>query len=167
MGHDGRFTPRCDESPARPRPWWVGRFSDCVRAAKKPRRSRGFSCDEKSTRRDWNGGRKPGCGLSEPPSILEGPMPHASPSASLQDLRQIWTYQIAPFMHAVCIAPWACLRTAKLSVASIRPMRRRSPRLGCGHSFSGTTKVEARRTAMLRPERPPWQPLPRVGDASK
>jgi hypothetical protein len=45
-----------------------------------------------------------------------------------------------------------CLRTAKLSVASIRPMRRRSARPGCGHSFSGTTKVAAQRTAMLRPE---------------
>jgi hypothetical protein len=30
-----------------------------------------------------------------------------------------------------------CLRTAKLSVASMRPMRRRSARPGCGHSFSG------------------------------
>jgi hypothetical protein len=28
-------------------------------------------------------------------------------SASLQDLRQVRTYQIAPFVQAVCIAPWA------------------------------------------------------------
>jgi hypothetical protein len=26
---------------------------------------------------------------------------------SLQNLWQIWTYQIAPSVHAVCIAPWA------------------------------------------------------------
>src|SRR5262249_28251706 len=56
-----------------------------------------------------------------------------------------------------------CLRTAKLSVVSIRPMLRRLTRLGCGRSRSGTTKVAARRTAMLRPERPPWQPSPRAG----
>jgi hypothetical protein len=30
-----------------------------------------------------------------------------SPFASLQDLRQVRTYQIAPFVQAVCIAPWA------------------------------------------------------------
>jgi hypothetical protein len=30
---------------------------------------------------------------------------------------------------------------------------------------SGTTKVAARRTAMLRPKRPPWQPSPRAGGA--
>src|SRR6266568_8224488 len=37
----------------------------------------------------------------------------------------------------------------------IRPMLRRSARLGCVHSRSGTTKVARRRTGMLRPERPP------------
>jgi hypothetical protein len=37
-----------------------------------------------------------------------------------------------------------CLRTAKLSVASIRPMRRQLARLGRGDSLSGTTKVAVR-----------------------
>jgi hypothetical protein len=61
-----------------------------------------------------------------------------------------------------------CLRTAKLSVASIRQTLRRTARLGCGHSRSGTTKVATQRTGMLRPETPPpWQPSPRAGGANE
>src|SRR5262245_4002946 len=56
-----------------------------------------------------------------------------------------------------------CLRTAKLSVASIRPMQLRLARLGCGRSHSGTTRIERQRTAMLQPERLRWQHSPRAG----
>ena len=45
------------------------------------------------------------------PSIAKAPLgeeQHAfCLSASLQDLRQIWTYQIAALVHAMCIAPRA------------------------------------------------------------
>ena len=44
-----------------------------------------------------------------------------------------------------------------------KAMLRRSARLGCGHSRSGTTKVARRRMGMLRPARLRWQPLPRAG----
>ena len=60
-----------------------------------------------------------------------------------------------------------CSATVRLSVASIRPMRRPSVRLGCGHSLSGTTRIECQRTGMLRLKTPPWQSLPRAGGASK
>jgi hypothetical protein len=59
-----------------------------------------------------------------------------------------------------------CLRTAKLSVASIRPMQLRLARLGCGRSHSGTTRIERQRTAMLQPERLRWRRLPRAGDGN-
>jgi hypothetical protein len=59
-----------------------------------------------------------------------------------------------------------CLRTAKLSVASSRPMRRRSVRRGCGHSLSGTTKVVAQRTAMPKRARRRWLLSRKVGAES-
>jgi hypothetical protein len=40
----------------------------------------------------------------------------------------------------------------------------RAVRPRCGRCL-GITKIEARHTAMLRAERPPWQPLPRAGRA--
>jgi hypothetical protein len=60
-----------------------------------------------------------------------------------------------------------CLRTAKLSVASIRPMRGRSARPGCGRSRSGTTKVARRPTATRRRGGLRWRRSPRVGGGNR
>jgi hypothetical protein len=57
-------------------------------------------------------------------------------------------------------------RTAPLSVVSSGPMPRPETRLGCGHWHSASTRIEARRTAMLRAGRLRWLHLPRAGDGS-
>ena len=60
-----------------------------------------------------------------------------------------------------------CSATAKLSVASIRPMQHRSARLGCGRSPSGSMRTVHQRMAMSRHARLRWQRSPRGGAGNR